>query len=95
MTYQKIKGKLTRGDAIKLKVFRHSKRHHNQRYQHVVGLKKRLDLTMTDWLNKHCQSTYSIDTVGTMRNLSFKEAADAVLFKLTYFDEYVCNPHGV
>jgi len=91
--FQSIKEKLTRVDAIKLKVFGHPRRQQRKYYQHRIGLTRKPNLNETIWLNKHTKANYSIDHTIAPHNISFQDPKDAVLFKLVWWDDLACQEH--
>ena len=81
--------KLTKRDIWHMDLLSHPHRaKNNQQFEYQVGLTKALDFNMLKWLNGNTQSEYSLldCQVGPKRNLAFKDARDAVLFKLTWID---------
>jgi hypothetical protein len=83
--------KMTRQDAIKLKVFRHPHRKRNLRFKTQLGLNRSPSMQETIWLNNHTTDLYSIDDMKSGRNISFKNPKDAVLAKLTWYDDLICE----
>jgi len=60
------------------------KYHRFQGYDHQVIVRPRT-LEMVNWCNQHCQDDYSLDAAAsTGDKVSFKNAKDAMLFKLTW-----------
>ena len=81
--------KLSKRDIWHMSLLRHPRRSKdNLAFQYQVGLTKVLDFHMLDWLNKNTQDKYSLldCTMGRKRNIAFKDARDAVMFKLIWVD---------
>jgi len=62
-------------------------------YPHKVGLTRPPRHEDLIWLNEHTQARYSTDFTIAPFNISFENAADAVLFKLTFGGTLACAPH--
>lgn len=88
---KKIKGLevhtvLTKGDMVKLKVFRHPHRHKTRHYPYSLPLKRRITFQDTKWLNENTTKPYSIDSKTA---ISFMSANDAMKIKLMWWGDLI------
>jgi len=88
-----IEAQLTTKDKKFISAYKHPHYGQLKYYPHKVGLTRPLRHDELLWLNDHTQARYSTDFTIAPFNLSFENAADAVLFKLTFGGTLACKAH--
>ena len=81
-------------DLAILRILKHSHYGENKDYEYKVGLTKRPDLSLYDWLNHNTVDCYSTDSKTKPWSLSFKNAGDAVKFKLRWSGDLAASKYG-